>query len=122
MQGLFGTIHKQYERKGQKAVNFLLRKKEGEVPNAIFHSKIGWIDLVWRFEGTNKSDGYGLSKILKYHKSGIKYLAKTIKELEVTFESDNRYKLESKRHFATVSKVWFENDKTWLLTFFEKKI
>lgn len=32
-QGPFGTIHDEYSRKGQTAINFLLKEKEGEVPS-----------------------------------------------------------------------------------------
>lgn len=118
--GLFGTIHSQYERKGQRAVDFLLKTKEGEVPKAIFHSKIGWIDLVWGFTGNKKSDGYGLSKIVKYHPEVVPNLAAIIKELKVTGETPNRYKLENDKYFAAVSRVWFEDKKIWILTLFEK--
>lgn len=118
---LFGTIHKQYSRKGQKAVDFLINAKEGEVPKAIYNSEIGWIDIVWGIEGTKKSDGYGLSKIKKYHPSVIKNLADIIKQLKITERSSNRFKLENEKYFAAVSRVWFESEKTWLLTIFEKK-
>lgn len=119
--GIFGTIHSKYERKGQKAVDFLVRKKEGEVPNAIYHSEIGWIDLVWGIPGTQKGDGYGLSKIVKYHKSVLPKLAVTIQELRIISNTVNRIKLENDQYTAVVSKVFFENQKTWLLTFFEKR-
>lgn len=118
--GLFGKIHKRYERKGQKAINYLAKVKEGEVPNAIYHSEIGWIDIVWGFTGTSKSDGYGLSKIIKYHPSVLKVLAKEIKLLKIKSHTENRYKLESEKYLAVVSKVFFENKKVWLLTMFEK--
>ena len=119
--GIFGSIHIRYKRKGQKAVNFLNLKKEGEVPEAIFHNEIGWIDLVWGIEGTRKSDGFGLSKIAKYHPSVISQLEKIIKSLRVTQSSENRYKLENKEFVIVISRVWFETKKTWLLTAFEKK-
>lgn len=119
--GIFGTIHKDYERKGQDAINFLLQVKEGEVPNAIFHHQIGWIDIVWGFKGNKKSDGYGLSKIQAYHPSVLKNLAETINKLEVVSRSGNRFKLKGDKYEAAVSRVWFETKKTWLLTLFEKK-
>ena len=118
--GLFGTIHKKYERKEQEAVNFLIKQQEGEVPNALYHSEIGWVDLVWGYTGSKRSDGYGLSKIIKYHPSVVNNLANLFKELKITQHSKNRYKLENDKYFAAVSLVWFENKKTWLLTLFEK--
>lgn len=118
---LFGEIYYEYERKGQEAVNFLIKKKSGEVPNAIYHPEIGWIDLVWGIEGTKKSDGYGLSKIVKYHSSVVPELANIFKTLSVVGRTNNRFKLENEKFVCAVSRLWFENKKTWLLTFFEKK-
>lgn len=117
---IFGPVYSQYEKQGQKAVDFLMKKKKGEIPNALFHESIGWIDLVWGYAGTGKSDGYGLSKIAKYHPSVIKNLAENLAAMDVTQQSSNRLKLESEKHFAVVSLVLFENSKTWLLTMFEK--
>ena len=80
MENLFGQIFKNYERKGQEAVNFLMIKQTGEVPNALYNKHIGWIDLVWGYEGTKRSDGYGLSKIKKYHPEVVKKLAEIVKK------------------------------------------
>lgn len=120
-KGIFGTIHKKYERKGQKAINYLVRVKEGEVPNAIYHPAIGWIDVAWGYAGTASSDGYGLSKINKYHSNVVPKLEQIIKSLSIKSRSQNRVILENERYKAAVSFVWFDKQKTWLLTLFEKK-
>jgi hypothetical protein len=117
---IFGPVYSKYERKGQKAVNFLLKKKNGEVPNALYHKEIGWIDLVWGIEGTGRSDGFGLAKIAKFHKTVLPVLAEKIAEMNVTSKSQNRIKLESKNYLCVVSFLYFESEKTWLLTMFEK--
>jgi len=117
----FGLVYIAYSRKSQIAVNFLLRKKQGEIPNAIYNKRIGWIDVVWGYEGTGSGDGYGLAKIVKFHPEVVRKLAKVIRNMTVASKSGNRYKLESTTHFAAVSRVWFEDQKTWLLTVFEKK-
>lgn len=119
--GIFGTVFRQYERKGQKAVNFLLRQKNGEVPNAIFHPEIGWIDIVWGMPGTKHSDGYGLSKIAKYHPEVIKNLATIISSLNIVSRTDNRYRLKGNGYEAGISRMYFESHKTWLLTLFKAK-
>jgi hypothetical protein len=117
---IFGPVYSKYERKGQKAVNFLLKKKNGEVPNAIYHREIGWIDLVWGNEGTGRSDGFGLAKIARFHASVVPVLAERIAEMKVTSRTSNRIKLESKNYLCVVSFLYFESEKTWLLTMFEK--
>ena len=39
----------------------------GEAVAALHHPEVGDIDLIWGKEGTGKSDGYGLAKLVKYH-------------------------------------------------------
>lgn len=119
--GLFGPIYHKYERKGQLAVAYLLRKREGEVLNALYHPEIGWIDLVWGFEGTGNGDGFGLSKIAKYHPSVVHKLAETLESMAVVKRTENRIKLESAKYIVVISNLYFENKKTWLLTAFEKR-
>lgn len=119
--GPFGPIYGQYSRQGQQAVNFLRRKKEGEVPNALYHPKLKWIDLVWGKAGTMHSDGYGLSKIVKYHPEVVGKLASILRTLRVTQSSPNRYKLENDKYQAVISLNFFGAEKYWLLTMFEKK-
>jgi len=116
----FGPVYWQFERKGQKAVNFLLKKRNGEVPNALFHPDIGWIDLFWGVPGSKRSDGYGLAKIEKYHPEVMSNLAEILKSLKIISKTKNRYKLEDEHYFAVVSRMWFEDRKTWLLTLFDK--
>lgn len=113
--------YKRYSRKGQIAVNFLFRKKEGEVPDAIFNRNVGWIDIVWGYTGTAKSDGYGLSKIVKYHPEVISKLDSIIKTMKVKRETTNRVNLENKNYLAVIRKEWDGKHKIWLLTAFKKK-
>lgn len=116
-----GPTYKAYSRKGQVAVNFLLRKRAGAVPNAIYNRGTGWIDVIWGYEGTGASDGYGLAKIAKFHPETVRKMAKIIAGMDVVSKTANRYKLESDKYSAAVSRLWFEEKKTWLLTVFEKK-
>lgn len=119
-KGLFGTIHSEYSRKGQEAVDYLLKVKEGEVPNALYHKEIGWIDLIWGYAGTGDSDGFGLAKIVKYHKNTIPNLASILKELKIVTRSKNRIKLANNKYVILVSLLWIDKSKRWLLTAYEK--
>ncbi len=39
------------------------------------------IDLVWGMEGTSKSDGYGLAKLVKYHPEVLVNLQEILSEM-----------------------------------------
>jgi len=82
---------------------------------------VGWIDLVWGEPGTGRSDGYGLSKIVKYHPEVIRQLDKIIKRMQVARASKNRITLEDLEYVASVRRSWNEAGKVWLLTAFKKK-
>ena len=116
-----GPVYKAYSRKGQTAVNFLLRRKQGEVPDAVFNRAVGWIDVVWGMPGTGASDGYGLSKIVKYHPEAVRHLDRIVKRLPAVSISENRIRLEDNQYIASVRRSWNGEGKVWLLTAFKKK-
>jgi len=120
-KGAFGNIYDQFKGKAKEAVAFLMRKKGGEAVGALSHPAIGEIDLVWGKEGTGKSDGYGLAKLVKYHPEVLDNLQELLSEMEVVSRSENRINLESKTHRAGVRLDWDGERKTWLMTMFEKK-
>lgn len=74
--GTFGKIYNQFKGKAREAIAFLRSIKEGEAIGALHPKDIGDIDLVWGVEGTGKSDGYGLSKLVKYHPEVLDNLQK----------------------------------------------
>ena len=120
-KGAFGNIYDQFKGKAKEAVAFLMRKKGGEAVGALSHPAIGEIDLVWGKEGTGKSDGYGLAKLVKYHPEVLDNLQELLSKMEVVSRSENRINLESKTHRAGVRLDWDGERKTWLMTMFEKK-
>lgn len=119
--GSFGNIYDQFRGKAKEAIDFLQRKKSGEAIGALHHKDIGDIDLVWGEEGTGKSDGYGLAKLVKYHPDVLDNLQEILDDMHVTTRSENRVNLESDTHQAAVRLTWDNQKKTWLLTAFEKK-
>lgn len=120
-QGEFGPIYDQFKGKANEAVEFLLRKKNGEAIAALHHKDIGDIDLVWGKAGTAHSDGFGLAKLSMYHLEVISNLQEILDDMVVTSRTDNRVQLESEKYQATVRLTWDNEKKTWLLTMFEKK-
>ena len=120
-KGMFGNIYDQFKGKAKEAIAFLLQKKEGEATGALHHKDIGDIDLVWGEEGTGKSDGFGLAKLVKYHPEVLDNLQNILDDMHVVQRSDNRVRLESVSHQAAVRLTWDNQKKNWLLTAFEKK-
>lgn len=120
-KGSFGYIYDQFRGKAKEAVEFLIKKKSGEAIGALSHRSVGEIDIVWGDEGTGKSDGFGLAKLVKYHPEVIGNLQELLDDMEVVSRSENRVNLESKTHKAGVRLDWDGVRKTWLMTMFEKK-
>ena len=119
--GSFGNIYDQFKGNAKDAIEFLLKKKEGEAVAALHHRDVGDIDLVWGKTGTGKSNGFGLSKLAKYHPEVLDNLQMLIDDMEIVDRNDNRINLESKTHKAAVRLEWDGYKKNWLLTAFEKE-
>lgn len=120
-QGYFGNIYDQFKGKPKEAIEFLMQIKEGEAIGALTHPEIGEIDLVWGKEGTGKSDGFGLAKLVKFHPEVLENLQGILDGMHIVTRSSNRVNLESDTHKASVRLTWDNQRKNWLLTAFEKK-
>ncbi len=119
-KGDFGNIYDCFKGRPNQAIAFLISQQGGEAIGALHHKDIGDIDLVWGEEGTGHSDGYGLSKLAKYHPEVLANLQEILDSMTVTDRSKNRVQLESKTHKAGVRLTWNGKNKNWLLTAFEK--
>lgn len=119
--GAFGNIYNQFRGKAKAAIEFLKKVRGGEAVGALHHKDIGDIDLVWGKEGTGHSDGYGLSKLVKYHPEVIDNLQEILNDMRVVSRSKNRVNLESETHKAGVRLTWDGERKSWLLTAFKKE-
>ena len=111
--GKFGTIYEGI--KGKQAAQFLLVEKAGEVHEALYHHKIGPIDIVWG----NKE--YGLMKIIEKHPEVVSQMQEILDCSMIISHTKNRIKLESKDHKSIIRLDWDGEQKTWLLTMYEKK-
>lgn len=119
--GAFGNIYNQFRGKAKDAIEFLKKVRGGEAVGALHHKDIGDIDLVWGKEGTGHSDGYGLSKLVKYHPEVLDNLQEILNDMRVVSSSKNRVNLESETHKAGVRLTWDGERKSWLLTAFKKE-
>ena len=116
-----GVSPDDFNGKTSEAISFLLKRKEGEAKNALYHKDIGYIDIVYGKEGTAKSDGYGLAKIAKFHPEVLDNLQEIISSMTIVGKTKNRIQLESKKHKASIRLDWNGESKKWLLTAFEKE-
>lgn len=119
--GAFGNIYNQFRGNAKAAIEFLKKVRGGEAVGALHHKDIGDIDLVWGKEGTGHSDGYGLSKLVKYHPEVLDNLQEILNDMRVVSSSKNRVNLESEAHKAGVRLTWDGERKSWLLTAFKKE-
>ena len=119
--GAFGNIYNQFRGNAKAAIEFLKKVRGGEAIGALHHKDIGDIDLVWGKEGTGHSDGYGLSKLVKYHPEVLDNLQEILNDMRVVSSSKNRVNLESETHKAGVRLTWDGERKSWLLTAFKKE-
>ncbi len=119
--GDFGTIHAEFKHDAKGAIAKLRENKGGEAVAALSHPEIGDIDLVWGKEGTGKGDGFGLSKLIKFHPEVVDDLQSVIESMTVVSKTNNRIQIESGEHKGTISLEWFGKGKTWLLTSYEKR-
>ncbi|WP_210630274.1 hypothetical protein, partial [Helicobacter bizzozeronii] len=121
----FGEHFKEFELKGAQAVAKLLQEQRGQVARAFYRKDLGesggYIDLVWGQAGTGKSDGWGLSKIAKYHPEVLDKLEELIQTLPIVKETPNRYQLENANYKASIRKDFEGKPGNWVLTAFEKK-
>lgn len=119
--GAFGNIYNQFRGNAKAAIEFLKKVRGGEAVGALHHKDIGDIDLVWGKEGTGHSDGYGLSKLVKYHPEVLDNLQEILNDMRIVSSSKNRVNLESETHKAGVRLTWDGERKSWLLTAFKKE-
>ncbi|HUC02166.1 MAG TPA: hypothetical protein VMA75_04705 [Candidatus Paceibacterota bacterium] len=116
-RGEFGDIYTGI--KGQEAVDFLLKKKSGEIQSALSHPEIGDnIDLVYGKYDLQSDEGYGLAKLEQKHPESLRHLEKTFMCSKVVSRSRNRVRLlnEGDGNITIIRLDWDGKDKKWLLT------
>ncbi|AGX87657.1 hypothetical protein [Candidatus Symbiobacter mobilis] len=119
--GPFGPILRQYRHDAQGAIEALTALQDGEAVAALYHPEVGDIDLVWGRAGTSRSDGSGLSKLLKWHPEVLNDLQGFISSLTIRQRDKKVVQLwDGRSRRAAVKLTYDEKQKHWLLTAFEK--
>jgi len=119
--GHFGKIYTQFRGDYKGALKQLIKDRDGDAIAALKHKELGDIDLVWGKEGTGESNGYGLSKLIKFHPEVVDNLDKIIYDMPIASRTEKRIQLESPTHQAAIRLDWDGETKHWLLTAFEKE-
>lgn len=125
----FGKAYNEYSRKPKEAIEYLIKKKNGHVPNAIYKEGIGNIDIVWGEEGKGKG-GYGLAHIIRRRNEEGYDGEEFVKQLPNIINNGKVYKKEghTKRIYvgtetaeAAIKLEWEDKDKIWLVSGYVKK-
>lgn len=128
-KGIFGTIYTEFKQKPKDAIKHLMKKKEGECKDAFYREDVGYVSVVWGFEGTEEKaykDGYGLSHIIKVHKNEFEQLNFKIEDficMIFTFgklsPNKNRIYLKGETFNLVITTEWLQKPKKIILTAFD---
>ncbi|PAF41803.1 hypothetical protein [Helicobacter sp. 11S03491-1] len=118
----FGTNYPEYYHDGKGAIEKLLQTKEGQVMGAFYHPDIGDITLVWGKEGSAKSDGFGLAKIVKFHPEVVDKLDGIINNGRFILDEKQRPNIVSDNSIVGLRNDW-KGEKTpyWVISSYSKK-
>ena len=113
----------EYKGTGQKAVDFLVKNKSGQVKGAFSRKDIGDIDVVWgAVTDVEKHKGYGLAHIIDKHgMSVVKEIENIIKNGNTEIQSNGIATVYYQDFKLGLSKGWHgKGDNHWILTAYQK--
>jgi hypothetical protein len=90
--GAFGRIYREFYHDAAGAIAKLTEEQDGEAVAALYHPKVGDIDLVWGKAGDSRNTGYGLAKIVQYHPEILPTLQKTLLKMHIKQRLPSRNK------------------------------
>ena len=114
----------EYKGKGQKAVDFVVKQKGGQVRGAFNRPEIGDIDVVWgKVTNAEKHEGYGLAHIIDKHgMDAAKKIGEVINTGDIVRPDNNpdRIAIENNNFHVGLRQQWNGKNKLWIITGFEK--
>lgn len=121
--GVFGPIvdAKAYKSNWGLLVERLSSLGDGEAIGALHHKDIGPIDVPWGSFDPVSQNGHGLAKIVSKHPEVVANLPDILANTPVKTRSANRIRLENNQHMVSIRLEFDGNQKTWLLTAYEKR-
>lgn len=118
--GRFGPIITGFEGDWRGAASEPERLRDDEAIGALSHPDIDSIALVRGRQGTRRSDGYGLAKLIAWHPEVLVDLQGRLDRMSVTSRSENRIQLESESDRAGIRLDWDGQSGAWLIRVYEK--
>jgi len=117
----FGRNFAQYKNDPQKAIDYLIKVKNGQVRGALYNPSLGEIDLIWGKVTNHKThSGYGLAHIIDKH--GIE-TAKKIDDIvmggTLKREKGNTAEIVNDKYMASVKLDWSGKPKRWVVSAFD---
>ncbi len=114
----------EFKGKWKEAIAFLQEVEHGIAVAALYHPKIGEIDLVWgNYKEENRvSSGHGLSKIIVKHPEVITNMQPIILNMKAEYINQKvGYKLVGYGFKGNVRLIYNGEARRWLMTLFEKE-
>ncbi|MBN2727824.1 MAG: hypothetical protein JXR53_01225 [Bacteroidales bacterium] len=127
LSGDFGPVYTQFEKQPKKAIQYLVKKQEGEAVKALYREDIGFIDIVWGENDPKTNKGFGLKHIIEKHGADIKAFGFEIEDFIpiiittgslIAAKEPTKIILESNVFRAVILKEWKGKKKQFILTAF----
>ena len=129
----FGTVYKGFRSKPKEAIEFLAKRKEGEIPDALYRKDIGYVSLVWGTTGTKEKqyrDGYGLAHIYREHEAELRQIGASVSDVVATTfflgtiahyrsQKPSRIYMQGDKFALVISTKWFDKNRKVVLTSFD---
>lgn len=112
----------EYKGKGQKAVDFLIRQKNGCVNGAFYRKDVGSIDIVYgEVHDPVKHTGYGLAHIIDKHgMNDVRKLGEAIEKGNLRNGTDGKLLIEHQDYRVVLSSEWKGKERKLVITGFTK--
>lgn len=113
----------EYKGKGQKAVDFIVKQKGGQVRGAFNRPEIGDIDVVWgKVTNADKHEGYGLAHIIDKHgMDAARVIGEVIEYGKAVTPTQGRISIQLGYWKVALKQQFNGNKKIWIVTSFKNE-
>ena len=114
----------QFKYKWREAIAFLQERECGIAVAALYHPKIGDIDLIWGKyrDGDRASSGYGLAKVAAKHPEVLENLQPILLAMDAKYINESTgYNLKGYGYKGNVRLIYNGKARRWLMTIFKKE-
>lgn len=117
----FGRNFAQYKNDPKKAIEHLIKVKNGQVRGTLYNPSLGEIDLVWgKVTNPSTHSGYGLAHIIDKHgMETAKKLDDIIMGGTLKREKGNTAEIVNDKYMASIKLDWLGKPKRWVVSAFD---